>query len=317
MEKKETFTQQVKEEIAQIHFSNDNLLAILSGFIKVNGSLSFFNKHTSIILKTEISKVARLIYNALKDLFHINPIFRYSKKIKLNKNVTYYILIEEEVEKILDCLELKDGLFSTFPKKLSHGKNMRFFLVGVFLASGSINSPLSSNYHLQIALSEKEDALKILKLFNHYKGDNSMNFKMLEHHNKYLLYLKKADQISTFLSLVCAQDSLFEYEHIRIEKDFLNSGNRLDNCVVANYNRTVKKSNEQMKDINFIIQNSNLVILSEKERALCELRLKNQDYSLKELADLLYEEYNIKISKSGVYHLFQSIHEKVEKLQNE
>lgn len=315
MEKKETFTQLVKEEISQIEFKNKEKMALLSGFVKVNGALSLHNKKKSIVLKTEISKVAKLIYNALKDLFNINPILRYSRKIKLNKNVIYYIIIEENVDYILETLELSDGVFSTFPKKLSHDKNLRFFIIGVFLASGSINSPQSSNYHLQLSIHEEDDAKKLLKLLNFYKQDNQMSFKMVEHRNKYLLYLKKADQIATFLSVICAQNSLFDFEQTRIEKDFVNSGNRLTNCDTANYQRMMAKSNKQIEDINYIKENSDLSILTPKEKALCELRLKYPESSFAELSKILLETYDISLSKSGVYHVFNSIHEKCESLK--
>lgn len=315
MKKKETFTQKVKEEISQLEFKERELLPLLSGFIKINGSLSFNEREKCLVLRTENNKVAKMIYNSLKSCFDVNPSFRYSRKMKLNKNVVYHLIVKEKIDVILEELELSDGVFSIFPKKYIKDKQLRFFIAGAFLASGSINSPESTNYHLQITVQEESDAKKILRLLNYYKQDNVMDFKMLSYKNKYILYLKKADQIATFLSLICANDSLFEFENARITKDFLNSENRLNICITANYQRTIGKAKLQIEDINYIINNSDLSLLSEKEKALCELRLENPEASLAYLSDLLLKNYDIAISKSGVNHLFNTIHDKAENLK--
>ncbi len=315
MEKKETFTQQVKQEITKINYTFEEIKPLLSGFIKVNGVLSFKEKKKKLILRTENNGAAKLVYNALKKYFSANMSFTYSRKMKLNKNVVYYLNINDKVDDILIELELSDGVFSIYPKNLVLDKNLRFFIAGAFLASGSVNSPDSQNYHLQFSVSDSEDAKYFLKLLNRFHKENKMDFKILEYKNKHVLYLKKADQISTFLSLIGAQDNMYEFENARIEKDLLNSENRLNICAIANYQRMMKKSSMQIEDIKYLVEHNNLSLLPIKERALCELRLKYQEASLSQLSEMLLKEYNLVASKSGVNHLFDSIHERRLKLE--
>ena len=313
--KKETFTCQVKEEIVSLDYSKENLFALLSGFIKVNGSLSFRNKNKYLTLKTENSKIAKLIYNSLKFCFDVSPSFSYSRKMKLHKNVVYHIILQEKVDYILEKLELFDGIFSIFPKEIVLEEGLRLFIAGVFLASGSINSPTSDNYHLQMVLQEEDTAKNVLKLLNRFRNEKNMDFKLFIRKNKYIVYLKKADQIATFLAIVGASNNMLEFENSRIEKDFINSENRLTICVTANYQKTLKKALDQLEDIKYIKSKNQFVALTDKEKALCELRENNVEASLLQLSELLMEEYGIKVSKSGVNHLFSSIKDKAELLR--
>ena len=315
--KKETFTYEVKEEIVSYEYSKEELLPILSGFIKVNGVLSFRDRKKYLTLKTENSKIAKLVYNSLKVCFDVSPSFSYSRKMKLQKNVVYHIIIQEKIDYILETLELSDGVFSSFPKNIVLEEGLRLFLSGVFLASGTVNSPMSDNYHLQMVFSEEDTARNVLKLLNRFRNEKYMNFKIITRKTKFIIYLKKADQIATFLTIVGAPNSMFEFENSRIEKDFINSENRLTICMTANYQKTLKKSLEQIEEIEYLKSISQDLSFSDKEKAIMDLRVKYPEAPLKQISDLLLEEYGIKMSKSGVNHVFQSIHEKVEKLRKE
>lgn len=315
--KKETFTYEVKEEIVSYEYSKEELLPILSGFIKVNGVLSFRDRKKYLTLKTENSKIAKLIYNSLKVCFNVSPSFSYSRKMKLQKNVVYHIIIQEKIDHILETLELSDGVFSSFPKNIVLEEGLRLFLSGVFLASGTVNSPMSDDYHLQMVFSEEDTARNVLKLLNRFRNEKYMNFKIITRKTKFIIYLKKADQITTFLTIVGAPNSMFEFENSRIEKDFINSENRLTICMTANYQKTLKKSLEQIEEIEYLKAKSQDLSFSDKEKAIMDLRVKYPEAPLKQISDLLLEEYGIKMSKSGVNHVFQSIHEKVEKLRKD
>ena len=61
--KQGSFTQQVKDEICLGEYDESQLTALLSGFIKTNGIVSFSSKGTVLILSTENSKIAKLIYH--------------------------------------------------------------------------------------------------------------------------------------------------------------------------------------------------------------------------------------------------------------
>lgn len=309
-----TFSFMVKEEIISQHLSDEESLAMLSAYIKLNGSLSFKDNQTQLSLQTKNAKIARAIYQMIQNLFKAKSSFTYFREVNLKKSVIYHIDIVDKVDEILNSLEIvKDGL-PIYPEKLVKKKLRSFYISGVFLACGSVNSPLK-DYHLEMTFGELQDAKFVLKLLKSYQKKLMLDFKLFQRKKKTILYLKKADQISDFLSLINASDARLSFEDVRITKDFLNSGNRLDICAIQNQQRSYKKAKEQIEYINFLKEYTSFSTLSEKEKILCILRLNNEDASYSELSKLFFDEYNIIISKSGINHLFTSIKEKAKDLE--
>jgi len=312
MKSKLTFTQSVKEEICENDFTNLQYLDVLSGFIMTNATYVEEEDKRKIVLATENAKIAKLIFKALNQTFNVTPLFTYQKKMKLDKCVVYHITISDKIDEILSYLELVDEEgYPTYPRAiLDDTEKIRAFLSGVFLASGSVNSPNSSNYHLQMVVPSPDDAKYIIKLTNKFKNDKSMDFKSLSRRNKGVVYLKKADQIACFLAVAYASNSMMEFEDARIRKDFINSDNRYQICVTANYQKTLAKSTEQINDINIIEKKYGLIHLNEKEQLVAKARLNNPEAPLSEIALIVKNENpNISISKSGVNRIFTSFHD--------
>ena len=68
MDKQLTFSQIVKEElVSEVSLSNERKEALLSAYIRINASISFVNKKTEVILKTENAKIARFIYSSINN----------------------------------------------------------------------------------------------------------------------------------------------------------------------------------------------------------------------------------------------------------
>ena len=58
MNHKITFSQSVKEElVSDVSLSKERLLALLSAYIRIDGVLSFSNRKTDVILKSENAKI--------------------------------------------------------------------------------------------------------------------------------------------------------------------------------------------------------------------------------------------------------------------
>ena len=316
MDNKTTFTALVKEEICSIEFEEWQLLSLIAGFVKVNGVLSLSRVGMSLSLKTENSKIAKKIYQSLKTLFNVTPSISYSRKMKLDKAVVYGISVEEKTMQILEKLQLMDDGVFCFPHEIVLEEKLRFFIAGAFLASGTVSSPNSKNYHLQLVISNEDDARYFMKLLNRFRNDRSMDFKTIKRGNKYVLYIKKADQIATFLSIIYAHNCFLEFENVRIEKDYFNSENRLQICYNANYQKTLAKGENQAKEIEFIVNKFGYTLFNEKEKLVAEIRLNNVDISLTQIAELLKEQ-GVILSKSGVNHVFDKIHEKYLKVSSD
>lgn len=311
MQAKVSFTQKVKEEICSLPFSDEHLRAVLAAFIKVNGSLSFGSGNSQIIIRTENAKIAKFIYHAVEKVYGINSRFSYTKTMNFKKRLSYRVLIDEG-DYLVDDLEISflDGKIS---KNIVCNDNMiAGYVAGAFLAAGSVNSPKKSNYHLEIALNDENYAKWFSKLIKKYKATD-FEPKIVKRRQKFIVYIKKSQQIVDFISMIGATNTTLEFENIRIDRDFSSIGNRLQNLDTANYVKTTDAAQKQIDDIKLIDKVLGINHVQNKKRAaLMRLRLEHDDLSLQELADLLSSELGEPISRSNINHLFRSIHKMAE-----
>ncbi len=308
---KESFTKLIKEEICSSNDtkSAEHLLALLSSYIRINGTLVFRERKTQLSLKTENAKIARFIYSLIERFYLGSSHLEYSDKGNTNKTI-YYINIENNAEKMMEELSISflEGKISR--EIVNSDDTIAGYLSGAFLASGSINSPQTSNYHLEICLNSENYAKWLGKLFARFKNSN-IEPKVIVRRGKHVLYFKKSEQIANFLIMIGAVESCMEFENVRVTRDFTNSTNRLANSDLANMNKTYKTGQRQKQEILLIDKKLGIKnIINVKERELCYLRLENEGASLVELAELLSEKLDMPITKSNVNHLFRSIHEK-------
>ena len=309
MQAKVSFTQKVKEEISALNFSDEHLRAILAAFIKINGSLSIANKHETISLKTEHSKIAKFIYLAVKKVYGVPCHFTYTKAMNFKKRLFYNVVIEH-ADFLIEDLEISFTESKISKNIVSNDDMIAGYLCGAFLAAGSVNSPKKSNYHLEIALNDESYAKWFSKLFLKYNG-GEFTVKTIKRRNQHVVYIKRSQQISDFLILIGATNAAIEFENVRISRDFSNIGNRLNNLDTANYAKTANAAKSQIRDIKIIdkfigIDN----IKNDKQRELMKLRLENDDLSLQELAYKLSEITGKEVSRSNINHLIRAIHQK-------
>ena len=310
MRSKSSFTSKVKEELVNNTYpSNDRLRALLSAYIRINGSLVFRNKKTLLQLNTENAKIGKFIYQNINDIYHTKVELIVKERNNLNKSKSYMIEIDESSEEIMSDLEISflEGKISK--NIVRNDDTISGYLAGAFLAAGSVNSPVTSNYHLEIALNSENYAKWLAKLFARYKNSN-IEPKIATRRDQYVIYFKKSDQISNFLIMIGAVSSCLEFEDVRADRDLNNSYNRLTNMDTANMKRTIETGLRQKEEIMIIDQYLGIDNLGNiKERELCHLRLENENASLQELADMMSEKFKKTITKSNINHLFRSIHE--------
>ena len=318
MRNKNSFTSQVKEElVSNTYESSDRLRALLSAYIRINGSLVFRHKKTLLQLNMENAKIGKFIYENINDIYHANAELIIKERKSFNQNKSYMIEISEDSETIMDDLEISflEGKISK--NIVKNDDTISGYLAGAFLAAGSVNSPVTSNYHLEIALNNENYAKWLAKLFAKYKNSN-IEPKITHRRDEYVIYFKKSDQISNFLIMVGAVSSCLEFEDVRANRDLMNNANRLTNMDTANMKRTIETGSRQVEEIKLIDSKLGIDNLGNiKERELCHLRLANEAASLQELADLMSEKFKKNITKSNINHLFRSIHAFYERLNND
>ena len=318
MRNKNSFTSQVKEElVSNAYPSDDRLRALLSAYIRINGSLVFRHKKTLLQLNTENAKIGRFIYETINEIYKANAELIVKERKSFTNSKLYMIEIADASETIMDDLEISflEGKISK--NIVKNDDTISGYLAGAFLAAGSVNSPVTSNYHLEITLNSENYAKWLAKLFAKYKNSN-IEPKITHRRDEYVIYFKKSDQISNFLIMIGAVSSCLEFEDVRANRDLMNNANRLTNMDTANMKRTIETGTRQKEEIELIDQLLGIDNLGNlKERELCHLRLANEAASLQELADMMSEKFKKTITKSNINHLFRSIHAFYERLNRD
>ncbi len=307
-----SFASETKKELTTLELKDCCSKSELSALIRMNGSLSFSNRHLVIDIQTENAAIARRIYTLLKKNYGVNVELLVRKKMKLKKNNIYIVRLSERANEILmDLKILGDGF--TFVHDISSELVekkccKRSYLRGAFLAGGSVNNPETSSYHLEIYSLYKEHNEALCELMNSF----DLKAKTLERKKGFITYLKEAEKISEFLRIVGANNAILRFEDVRIVRDMRNSVNRLVNCETANLNKTIGASLRQVENIQFIESTIGLSILPDKLREIAELRVAYQDVTLKELGEMVS---GGKVSKSGINHRLRKIDDIANKLR--
>jgi len=308
-----SFASRTKKELTQIEGDDCCVKAEVSAFIRMNGALSFSNKQLSLDVQTENAAIARRLYSNLKRLYTYKLELLVRKKMRLKKNNVYICRIRDGAKPLLEDLMILKGTFE-FKNEISSDlikKNccQRAYLRGAFLAGGSVNNPETSSYHLEIFSFYKEHSEALVDLMNTFH----LNAKSIERKNGYITYLKEAEKISDFLSLIGAHVALMKFEDVRILRDMRNSVNRLVNCDTANMNKTIGAAQRQVGNIQLIENTIGLDQLPDRLQEIARLRVENQDITLRELGELVTSGT---VSKSGVNHRLRKIEEIAENLRN-
>lgn len=316
MEKKENFTRSVKNELASYPYEKEQLKYILSGFAR-NGGVFSIGKNPTLYLRTELAKVAKLLYQALKECYGLTPRIAYEQVTRFKKGIAYQVIVSSpDLYQVMEELEvLKDGMERMVPKEGLRKSNFRYLLIGVFLSSGSVNNPSTSktSYFLEMSFNNKNDALAIKRKLLTFKEEKTMAFKTIKRREKQVLYLKRSDQISVFLSFIGATTAMFSFENARIMKEDININNRLSICDSANYGKTLTTAKKDIDGIKRLLETKPLSLFDQKTQDVIKIRLEHQDFNYREIAEFLTSQ-GTTISKSGVVHIIASLRDEIEKL---
>ncbi len=313
-----SFTRKVKEEICTLAFENELAKkAMLSGFMKINSTLSIRNTGWVIQIRTENIKIAKLILSIIKDLYDVEPRISISEQKRfrttsLGKIV--HIDILNKAKLILEDLGIYDisSNFNKLPDFITHDIELiKYYLKGCFLASGSVNSPTTKNYHFEIATQNYTIANFIIKLLKKFYIEG----KTIDRRNQVIVYVKKSDSISDLLRIFQTMDSLLYFEDTRIQRDQLNSMNRVLNCEVSNEKKAIENGNYQAEAIRWYKDMFSFDDLDGKLKIVAEVRLASPDASYVELCKDCKDLFNLELSKSGFSYRMSKLMKIIEKLR--
>lgn len=291
-----TFTTMLKEEISKNDFNvveaRYELLAFLNCIAKI--------KKDELLITVENASIARRIYKEIKEIYDVNPkiTIRMQKRFKVKQ--IYILCIHEKVGFIKASLILGTKIdletLVTDEEKIA-------FIEGAFLAVGNVSNPSTSGYHLEFIFTKERLAKQVLNLLNYFK----LNAKLIKRGYKNVVYIKASENISDLIKLFKATSSLFYFEDIRIYRDHKNMVNRLNNCEIANQEKTFKTGQKQLEDIYYLKKAGLFDLLDEKTKIVADAREKYPESSFQELADIITTEMDYRIGKSGVNHHFIKI----------
>lgn len=305
-----SFTADVKHEIARIKGEE---LPELAALIRMDGSIQIINKELALRIKIYLADLARKIYSLIKKQFSLDMQIMVRKDTHFDIKHNIYELFLPPQGGMHDFLydlglldENRNLIFEIKDEFIKKRSSQKAYLRGAFLGGGSVNKP-GSEYHMEFRcehLGFAEDLVGLLALFE-------IEGHMTEHNNKYIVYLKKYDDITTVLNIIGAHKALLKMEDKHIMKSLKNNTNRRVNFETANLDKTIEAAMLQLEDIELIEARKGLNSLSKGLKEIAQLRKDNPYASLKELGEMLEPE----LSKSGVNHRMRRIKKIADKLR--
>ena len=160
-------------------------------------------------------------------------------------------------------------------------------------------------------MDSNEYACYISELVNKF----NLNSKVIKREKNCMVYVKEAEKISDFLRVINAYNGVMYFEDIRIYRDHKNMANRLNNCEQANMDKIIGTAVKQLKDIEVLKKNDLLDILDDKLLDVIKYREMYPESSLQELSEIINNELEYRITKSGLNHRFRKISDMVSKIE--
>lgn len=300
-----SFSVKVKSEILRLQSERTEKISLLSSYIRNNAVIT----ESSILINTENMEISKYIFELFKELYNIFPIITVRKSFNFKKSMSYLLKIDSHLSLILKDLSLinEDGYFINIPREYIYTEDddKMSYLRGVFLATGSINDPKTSRYHLEFLIDDYDYSLFVCELLDYF----NLNSKLIERNNGFMIYIKEAEKISDFLRIMKAYNAVLYFEDIKAYREHKNLVNRLNNCEQANVEKTINSALNQVSDIELIENKIGIDALDEKLQTVCVYRKKYKEASLSELSNIISMETNTKVTKSGLNHRMRKIKE--------
>ena len=292
-----SFSANVKNEIvkSEIITARHCKIAALSG-IFLCGNVSV--EENKVILSSENKSLIDFADNLLESVCENNIAV-----IKDNITRKYRLkLNNKDSSRLLEILKINCFLCDNVSLNdidLSKQCCKRAFIMGAFMASGSLSNP-DKTYHLEIISKIRGVAELIKDSFLEFEVES----KILKRKDSFVLYVKNSEVISQALLVMNASNSLLRLTNIRIEKNFKNNINRRVNFESSNICKAAKAASAQIRDIELINEKIGIDSLPANLQEAAILRLENRELSLNELSDV-----SGNLSKSCINHRLRKLKE--------
>ncbi len=300
-----SYSSDVKDELSVQPLKNlIEQMYELESMLRIASEVIIEDSTIKISFQTANANVARRFLALLKNYIKCDVTIVQKKVSRLNQNNMYYVKINTMSDAILD----EFGLLTTSKNHdeiMQSDETIKAYLRGAFLVKGSVNSPSSSNYHLEVSTTSGEEAVFIQALMNHF----DLNAKITKRRDNYVIYMKSLEQIKDFLRLIGTVKEVFKIEEAQIERELHQNIQRKVNIEVANDSKILKSAQEQLKYIRYVEYNYPLETLDGRLLLIMKVRKMHPEASLNELISILEKDYDEHITKSGLNHRLARIKE--------
>lgn len=286
-----TFSERAKNQIlSKMDKQPCCLVASLSAFIRGAGTISVVKGNIGFEVVSENQTAIEFYSNIINTLYGETPkieTINQGKKHKLS-------LVSHNSTQILIDLGILTANQEGITINLNIDKYLienecckKAYIAGAFIGNGSVTIPKdiknsTTNYHLEYVFSKYQTATDFADILC---GLGFMP-KLIDRKEVNVVYFKNGEEISELLFLMGATKACFEVKDVIIKKDINNETNRRVNCEMANIDKQIVASENQIKSINIIIDTIGLENIPETLRQTAKLRLENPESTLGELSKI-------------------------------
>lgn len=216
----------------------------------------------------------------------------------------HFLLLNGDLSNFV--FDLNDFLYTEFDELTA--------LKTLFLTSGRFyynqdNSINSKGYSLEFVFKDELLADFCSKLLLKF----GFSLKKIKRKSAYVLYTKNSNLICDLFVTLGDGYTAMEIQNNLAMREMRNTVNRQNNCFESNLDKTILASSEQMKAIQYIMDNYSIDYLPENLRETALVRLANPEVSLNDLKTLL----NNKISRAGIKYRLDKIIEIYKQMKGE
>lgn len=274
------YSYSAKSEIANAqNLTDEERIAFLSAVIHTCASVFFSSEG----LRVEINADFDELYTQVERLLY----YFYEMQIDENKNGKIVILGENAQTLLFDCgifgivdeeVEIVTGIADVL---IESDETKIAYVKGAFLGCGSVS--LKSGYHLEFLLSNSDMAKDVGSILDYF----SINNKITVHNGKYVVYVNDSQSVSDCLALMGAHQAVIALNNEVVIRDIRRTSNRINNCEVANIEKTVNASVRQCEAVRTIEKTLGLASLNKKLREMAQVRTDNPSASFADIAQIL------------------------------
>lgn len=302
-----SFSYSVKKELCSVMTDRDRKYACFYGMLLFCRSFAA----DSIVFQTENDLTCKLFCGLADDVLGASGAVSVSETKKKNDTTLYALSIakQSDREEIIYRYHISSSTLIHRIQRDNIDNNSVFaFVAGAFLSCGSVAEPIKE-YHLEFVVPYYDLMNDLLELL----VSLGINAKYTDRKGTFVIYLKGSEDIEDLLTFMGASHATIDLMNVKILKDIRNKANRIANCDAANIERTLRASEKQIEDIEYIMNTEGLESLTPELRNMAEVRLENPDVSLKELGEMLDKP----VGRSGANHRLKRLSEIAEQLREE